>query len=86
MEFKSEVNKQESVCLPFDEMSFLKSKLEVKDKEVEVIREENVKIKNQLHEKSLKISSAESEIEELSLRLKQANQELEKSKPASMRN
>lgn len=77
MESKTELDKPKSICLPFDEM---KSKLDEKDKEMEVFREENVKMKSQLHEKSLKISSAESEIEELSLRLKQANHELEKSK------
>lgn len=63
-----------------DEMRALKIKLDEKDKEMEVFRVENEKMKSQLHEKSLKISSAELEIEELSLRLKQANQELEKSK------
>lgn len=73
---KTELEKQgdpKSVCLSFDD----------KDKELEAFREENVKMKSQLHEKSLKISSAESQIQELSLRLKQANQELEKSKTSA---
>lgn len=59
-----------------DELALMKSKLDEKEKDVEVFREENAKIKNQLHEKI-------SEMEEMSLRLKKADQEVEKIKESA---
>ncbi|KAI3465961.1 hypothetical protein Pfo_022624 [Paulownia fortunei] len=70
----------DELALKNDEIKLLKIKLDERDKELEVLRQENENIKSQLHEKSLKISSAESEIEELTLRLNKVDQELEKSK------
>ncbi|GFQ08838.1 interactor of constitutive active rops 1 [Phtheirospermum japonicum] len=56
------------------------TKLNERDRELETLRQENENIKSQLHEKLLKISSAESEIEELNLRLGKIDQELGESK------
>lgn len=63
-----------------DELSLLKIKLDERDKELEVTRQENDGIKRQLVEKSVKVASAESGIEGLTLRLSKVDQELEKSK------
>ncbi|XP_057796076.1 interactor of constitutive active ROPs 4-like [Salvia miltiorrhiza] len=68
-----------------EEISTLKGKLDEKSKEAHVLAEENAKMKWQLHEKSTKISSAESEIEEQSLRLKQADDEIQKSRTSAAR-
>ncbi|XP_073124987.1 interactor of constitutive active ROPs 4-like [Henckelia pumila] len=63
-----------------DEINLLKTKLDEKEKEMEVFRQENQSLKNELHEKSLKISSAQSQIEELTLKSSKADQELENTK------
>ncbi|XP_075476772.1 interactor of constitutive active ROPs 4-like isoform X2 [Primulina tabacum] len=63
-----------------DEINLLKTKLDEKDKEMDVFRRENQSLRNELNEKSLNISSAQSQIAELILKLNKADQELENSK------
>ncbi|KAK6154217.1 hypothetical protein DH2020_008465 [Rehmannia glutinosa] len=75
----------DELALKNDEISLLKTKLDERDKEIEILRQENENIRSQLHERSMKISSAESEIEELNSRLKKADQELEMSKTSCVR-
>ncbi|KZV29747.1 Interactor of constitutive active rops 1 isoform 1, partial [Dorcoceras hygrometricum] len=60
-----------------DEINLLKTKLDEKNKEMDVFRQENQSLKNELNEKSVKISSVQSQMEELNLKLKKADQELE---------
>ncbi|KAL8510640.1 hypothetical protein ACS0TY_017455 [Phlomoides rotata] len=57
-----------------------KIKLDEREKELEVYHQENAKMKTELHEKSIKISSVECEVHELASRLSKINQELEKSR------
>ncbi|PIM97835.1 hypothetical protein CDL12_29693 [Handroanthus impetiginosus] len=75
----------DELALRNNKISSLRSKLDEKDKEVEVLRQENQNLKNELNDKSLKISSAESEIVELTLRLKNMDQELETSNASEAR-
>ncbi|KAK6132506.1 hypothetical protein DH2020_033715 [Rehmannia glutinosa] len=75
----------DELALKNDEISLLKTKLDERDKEIEILRQENENIRSQLHEKSMKISSAKSEIEDLNSRMKKADQELEMSKTSSVR-
>ncbi|XP_073039208.1 interactor of constitutive active ROPs 4-like [Primulina eburnea] len=63
-----------------DEINLLKTKLDEKDKEVDVFRQENQSLKNELNEKSLKMSSDQSQIEELIMKLNEVDQELENTK------
>ncbi|XP_051114963.1 interactor of constitutive active ROPs 1-like isoform X2 [Andrographis paniculata] len=62
------------------EINVLQMKLDDAGKELEVLRQENISLKQQLDDEELKITSSESAIEELRLRLKKADEELEKSK------
>ncbi|GER45096.1 interactor of constitutive active rops 1 [Striga asiatica] len=68
-----------------DELNKVKAKLDERDKELEILREENENMKTRLLEKSLMISWAESEIEELTLKVSKFEQELEKSKTGAAR-
>lgn len=62
------------------EVNVLKARLAEREKQLEALRSENENLMRQLDNKLLKISAAESSIEELTLNLKNANEELEKSK------
>ncbi|CAA0816376.1 Interactor of constitutive active ROPs 4 [Striga hermonthica] len=68
-----------------DELNKLKAKLDERDKELEILREENENMKTRLLEKSLMITWAESEIGELNLRVSKFEQELEDSKTGAAR-
>ncbi|KAM3395904.1 interactor of constitutive active ROPs 4 [Capsicum galapagoense] len=70
----------EELNLKDEEISSLKSKLEEKEKELEVFRQENESLKKELTDKMLEISSAKAKGEEMSLKLNQVTQELETSK------
>ncbi|CAA2984388.1 Hypothetical predicted protein [Olea europaea subsp. europaea] len=70
----------DEVALKNDEISTLKAKLEEREKELEVFRQENEGLKIEIKEKLLELSSAQSKGEEMTFRLNQAEQELEKSK------
>ncbi|XP_073284015.1 interactor of constitutive active ROPs 4-like isoform X2 [Primulina huaijiensis] len=63
-----------------DEINLLKTKLDEKEKEMGVFRRENQSLRNELNEKSLNISSAQSQIAELIFKLNKADQELENTK------
>lgn len=62
------------------EINALRSKLAEREKALEVYHQENTKMKIELHEKSIKISSVECEVKELGMKLSEMNQELEKIK------
>jgi hypothetical protein len=68
------------LALKDDEINMLKTKLEEKQKDLEVFGMENENLKNQLNEANLYISSAKSKEEEVSLKLGQLGEELEASK------
>ncbi|KAG6790332.1 hypothetical protein POTOM_006481 [Populus tomentosa] len=68
------------LALKDDEINMLKTKLEEKQKDLEVFGTENENLKNQLNEANLYISSAKSKEEEVSLKLGQLGEELEASK------
>ncbi|KAJ7981958.1 Interactor of constitutive active ROPs [Quillaja saponaria] len=63
-----------------EEIIVLKTKLEEKEKELELMGQENKNLKNQLNEAHLKISSALTKEEEMTIRVKQLGEELEASK------
>ncbi|KAL3333212.1 hypothetical protein AABB24_033341 [Solanum stoloniferum] len=63
-----------------EEISALKSKLEEKEKELEVFGQENESLKKELNGKMLEISSIKAKEDETSLKLNQVTQELETSK------
>lgn len=69
----------EDLNLKDEEISSLKSKLEEKEKELQVFGQENESLKKELNEKMLQISSAKAKEEETSLKLNQLTQELETS-------
>lgn len=58
----------------------LKSKLEEKEKEMELLSKENENVKNQLNEAESKLSAAETREEGMNLKLRQMGEELEASK------
>lgn len=58
----------------------LKSKMEEKEKETELLSKENEDLKNQLKEAKSKLSAAETNEEEMILRMRQLGEELEASK------
>ncbi|XP_055824719.1 interactor of constitutive active ROPs 1-like [Solanum dulcamara] len=70
----------EELNLKDEEISSLKSKLEEKEKEVQVFCQENESLKKELNEKIQEISSAKSNKDETNLKLNQLTQELETSK------
>lgn len=70
----------EDLNLKDEEIRSLKSKLEEKEKELEVLGQENESLKKELNEKRLEISSAKAKEEETSLKLNQLTQELGTSK------
>ncbi|XP_042025343.1 interactor of constitutive active ROPs 1-like isoform X2 [Salvia splendens] len=63
-----------------EEINLLKVRLDEKEKELDVFRQENESLKSQLDEKLLKISSAQSEVDGLNQKLIVVSEELEKSK------
>ncbi|KAA8526685.1 hypothetical protein F0562_008112 [Nyssa sinensis] len=68
------------LALKNDEINSLKSKLEEKEKELEVFSQENENLKSQLNKAALEISSALAKEEETNLRLSQLGEELEETK------
>lgn len=70
----------EELNLKDEEISSLKSKLEEKEKELEVFSQENENLKKELNEKMQEISSTKAKEDETSLKLDQVTQELETSK------
>lgn len=78
--FEVPMESQDGMIIKDKEISLLKSKLDEREKELEVYHQENTKMKIELHEKSIKLSSVESEVQELGMRLSKMNQKLEKSK------
>ncbi|XP_004243183.1 interactor of constitutive active ROPs 4 [Solanum lycopersicum] len=70
----------EELNLKDEEISSLKSKLEEKEKELEVFSQENENLKKELNEKMQEISSLKAKEDETSLKLNQVAQELETSK------
>ncbi|XP_009768731.1 interactor of constitutive active ROPs 4-like [Nicotiana sylvestris] len=63
-----------------EEISSLKSKLEEKEKELQIFCQENESLRTELNEKMLEISSAKVKEEETCLKLNQVTRELETSK------
>ncbi|XP_009604716.1 interactor of constitutive active ROPs 4-like [Nicotiana tomentosiformis] len=70
----------EEMNLKDEEICSLKSKLEEKEKELQVFIQDNENLKKELNEKMLEISSITAKEEETSLKLNQVAQELETSK------
>ncbi|KAK6785338.1 hypothetical protein RDI58_018793 [Solanum bulbocastanum] len=70
----------EELNLKDEEISALKSKLEEKEKELEVFGQENESLKKELNGKMLEISSITATEDETSLKLNQVTQELETSR------
>ncbi|CAK7350122.1 unnamed protein product [Dovyalis caffra] len=68
------------LALKDNEINILKTKLEEREKELEVFGVENENLKNQLNEANSNISSTKSKEEEMSLKLSQLGEELEASK------
>ncbi|OIT00282.1 PREDICTED: interactor of constitutive active ROPs 1-like [Nicotiana attenuata] len=77
---EQEKSSVEELNLKDEEISSLKSKLEEKEKELQVFSQENEGLKKELNEKMLEISSVKAKEEETSLNLNQVTQELETSK------
>ncbi|KAL7143554.1 hypothetical protein ABFS83_08G199200 [Erythranthe nasuta] len=65
---------------PLVEINLVKSKLDEREKELEIFQKENEYLKGQLDDKSMKLSSCELEIEEMSLKLRKADDEVAKSR------
>ncbi|CAK9148567.1 unnamed protein product [Ilex paraguariensis] len=68
-----------------DEINLLEVKLVEKEKELEVFCQENERLKSQLNEAAIEISSAQAKEQEMTLRLDQLGQELETSKSCAVK-
>ncbi|KAF4393008.1 interactor of constitutive active ROPs 4 [Cannabis sativa] len=75
-----EKSTMKELALKNDEIKMLRTKLEEKEKEVDVYGQENENLKNKLEEAASKISSGQTKEEEMSLRLSQLGEDLESSK------
>ncbi|KAA8524082.1 hypothetical protein F0562_010487 [Nyssa sinensis] len=72
------------LALKNEEINTLKTKLEEKEKELEVFCQENENLKSQLNEAASEISSTQAKEEKLASRLSQLGQELEESKATAV--